>query len=146
MTRLKPVKLNKRPLYAQKKTGSPAFLVLGQLPMWFLGRFIFERFRSITRVRGLTTPRVRCRRPRGARVQRGRQRARPPARDDFAQFIAQTSGLLSMSGGEVPADAAQLKWRSHELTGKTREEDHESWMKRCGTRAFTRMVRATFTL
>eukprot|EP01046_Picozoa_sp_COSAG06_P060704 COSAG06_NODE_13014_length_1302_cov_2.536991_2_plen_27_part_01 len=25
--------------------------------------------------------------------------------------------------GEVPADAAKLKWRSHELTGKTREED-----------------------
>ena len=46
--------------------------------------------------------------------------------------------------GEVPADAAKLKWRSHELTGKTREEDHESWMKRCGTRAFTR-VRAPHT-
>ena len=36
-------------------------------------------------------------------------------------------------------DKSGLKWRSHELTGKTREEDHESWMKRCGTRAFVRM-------
>ena len=33
---------------------------------------------------------------------------------------------MSGGAGEVPADAAALKWRSHELTGKTREEDHES--------------------
>lgn len=32
-----------------------------------------------------------------------------------------------------------MKTRSHELTGKRRDEDHESWMKRCGTRAFTKM-------
>eukprot|EP01044_Picomonas_judraskeda_P029361 COSAG03_NODE_10134_length_670_cov_0.866900_1_plen_42_part_10 len=25
--------------------------------------------------------------------------------------------------GAVPEDAAKLKWRSHELTGKAREED-----------------------
>lgn len=41
--------------------------------------------------------------------------------------------------GGVPEDAAKLKWRSHELTGKTKDEDEASWMKRCGTRAFVRM-------
>eukprot|EP01052_Picozoa_sp_SAG31_P006582 SAG31_NODE_303_length_18065_cov_5.733107_24_plen_134_part_00 len=35
--------------------------------------------------------------------------------------------------------AASLKWRSHELTGKPKDVDEESWLKRIGTRAFVRM-------
>jgi dihydroxyacid dehydratase/phosphogluconate dehydratase len=52
---------------------------------------------------------------------------------------AMEGGAKRMKTETVPEAIKALKTRSHELTGKRRDEDHESWMKRCGTRAFVRM-------
>lgn len=52
--------------------------------------------------------------------------------------------MADAGGAEPPRDrktvlGPSLKHRSHELTGKTRDEDENSWLKRMGTRAFVRM-------
>jgi hypothetical protein len=52
-TRLKRQKHGNLSPYARKKPGSPFFLHLEQLPMWFLGRFETKSFVSLPRVRGL---------------------------------------------------------------------------------------------
>ena len=52
-TRLKRQKHGNLSPYARKKPGSPFFLPLGQLPMWFLGRFKTKSFVPLPRVWGL---------------------------------------------------------------------------------------------
>ena len=53
------MKLNKGGLYVENKPGSPTSLLLGQLSMWFLGRFISKGFVLLPELRGYVGTGVR---------------------------------------------------------------------------------------